>query len=99
MQIHRCITDLIGNTPLLELERFQKGLSARIIAKCEFMNPLSVKDRPVLGMITEAENRGELKLGGTIIEATSGNTGMALAFIGALRGYRVILCMSEMQSV
>ena len=93
------ITDLIGRTPLLELERYAKGAPARILAKLEMFNPIAVKDRPVWFMIQGAEERGEIKPGDILIEATSGNTGMALAYIGAMKGYRVVLCLSEIQSV
>ena len=99
MNYAESITDLIGNTPLLELSRFISDAGARVFAKCEFMNPMSVKDRAVLSMIECAERRGDIRAGDTLIEATSGNTGMALAFIGGMKGYRVIICMSEMQSV
>lgn len=99
MKIAKTIVELIGNTPLLELANFTHGARARLVAKCEFMNPMSVKDRPVLSMIENAERRGDIRPGDTLVEATSGNTGMALAFIGAMKGYRVILCMSEIQSV
>ncbi len=71
----------------------------RLYAKCEFMNPLSLKDRPVLQIIQDAEESGELKPGGTLLEATSGNTGMAVASIAAVRGYKAILVMSEIQSL
>lgn len=91
------ITGLIGNTPLVRLGRIAPD--ANIIAKCEFLNPLSVKDRPVLGIIEEAERSGRIKPGSTLIEATSGNTGMAVAFIAAVRGYRAVLVMSEIQSL
>lgn len=70
-----------------------------MLGKCEFLNPIAVKDRPVFTMIREAERRGDIGPGSTLIEATSGNTGMALAYIGSLRRYRVVLCMSEIQSV
>jgi len=93
------ITDLIGRTPLLELSRYAEGAPARILAKLEMFNPIAVKDRPVWYMIQGAEERGEIKPGDTLIEATSGNTGMALAYIGAMKGYRVVLCISEIQSV
>jgi len=93
------IIDLIGNTPLLALDRVNRDGGARVLAKCEFFNPIAVKDRPVLAMIREAERRGDLRPGTTLIEATSGNTGMALAYIGRLKGYRVVLCMSEIQSL
>ncbi len=92
------ITDLIGNTPLLALDRINDG-GARILGKCEFLNPIAIKDRPALMMIREAERRGDIGPGSTLIEATSGNTGMALTYIGRMRGYRVVLCMSEIQSL
>lgn len=99
MPIARSITELIGRTPMLELGRFSEGCPARIVAKCEFLNPMSVKDRAVFSMVTKAEDRGDIRPGDVLIEATSGNTGMALAFIGVMKGYRVILCMSEIQSI
>ena len=89
--------DLIGNTPLMRLGRLAAGQA--IYAKCEFMNPISVKDRPVLRIIEDAEEKGLLKPGGTLIETTSGNTGMAVASIAAIKGYRAILVMSEIQSI
>jgi cysteine synthase A len=70
-----------------------------VYAKCEFMNPLSIKDRAVLQIITDAEDEGRIRPGDTIIETTSGNTGMALAYIARLRGYRAVLVMSETQAV
>jgi len=91
------LTELIGNTPLLSLRAFAP--EHHILAKCEFMNPISIKDRPVREIIARAEARGELKPGDTIIEATSGNTGMALASIGNRLGYRVLIVMSEIQSL
>lgn len=99
MKYASSITDLIGNTPLLALDRINEGGGARVMGKCEFLNPIAIKDRPVFAMIREAEVRGDLAPGATLIEATSGNTGMALAYIGRMRGYRVALCMSEIQSV
>jgi cysteine synthase A len=93
------VIDLIGNTPLLALDRINHGGSARLFGKCEFLNPIAIKDRPALFMIREAEERGELSPGDTLVEATSGNTGMALAYIGRMKGYKVVLCMSEIQSV
>jgi cysteine synthase A len=99
MKFAASITDLIGHTPLLELQRFAAGAGARVFAKLEMFNPVAVKDRPVWYMIQGAEERGDIKPGDTLVEATSGNTGMALAYIGALKGYRVVLCMSEIQSV
>jgi len=97
MIFHNDITSLIGSTPLLRLGRL--AADAQVYAKCEFMNPLSVKDRPVLQIIRDAEENGQLQPGGTLIEATSGNTGMAVASIAAVRGYRAVLVMSEIQSL
>lgn len=97
MKIFNAVSDLIGQTPLLRLGRIARDY--QIFAKCEFMNPISVKDRPVLQIIEDAEREGKLKPGSTLIEATSGNTGMAVAFIGAIKGYQVILIMSEIQSL
>ena len=91
------LTELIGNTPLLNLKRLSG--TDQVLVKCEFLNPMSVKDRPVLWIIEEAERSGELKSGGTLIEATSGNTGIAVASIAAIKGYRAILVMSEIQSL
>jgi cysteine synthase len=93
----RNITEMIGNTPLLRLEHLAED--SEIYAKCEFMNPLSLKDRPVLQIIRDAEESGRLKPGGTLLEATSGNTGMAVASIAAVRGYKAVLVMSEIQSM
>jgi len=90
------LLDLIGNTPLIRLERMGGG---RVYGKAEFLNPGgSVKDRPAKRMIEAAEHDGRLKPGGTIVEATSGNTGIGLALVGVRRGYRVILCMPENMS-
>lgn len=91
------ITDLIGKTPLLHLNRLFPN--RKIFGKCEFMNPLSIKDRPVLQIFNDAEERGELKQGDVVIECTSGNTGMAVAYISAIKGYKAVLVMSEIQSV
>jgi len=99
MRIAAGLTDLIGRTPLLELARYAAGSPARILAKCEFMNPYSVKDRPVLYMLRAAEEDGRLPPGGTIVEATSGNTGIAIASQAAVKGYKAILVMSEIVSV
>ena len=93
------VLDLVGNTPLLALDRINEEGAARVLGKCEFFNPVAIKDRPALWMIREAERRGDIRPGTTLVEATSGNTGMALAYIGRMRGYRVVLCMSEIQSV
>ena len=92
------LTDLIGNTPMLRLNRLAAGLDAEILAKLEMFNPYSLKDRPALYMIEEAERSGQLKPGGTIVEASSGNAGTALTYIGRLKGYRVVICMSENMS-
>lgn len=97
MNYYHDFTEMIGKTPLLRLQRLAPEL--QIYAKCEFMNPLSLKDRPVLQIITDAEQTGTLQPGSTLIEATSGNTGMAVASIAAIKGYRAILVMSEIQSV
>ena len=100
--IAKQLTDLIGRTPLLELNKFsaQKGLATSIIAKVEFFNPGgSVKDRIALAMIEDAEQRGLLKPGATIIEPTSGNTGVGLALVSAVKGYHLILTMPETMSV
>lgn len=100
-QIARDITELVGQTPLLEAARFgrARGLLCRLLAKLEYLNPAgSVKDRVALWMIREGERAGTLTPGATIIEPTSGNTGIGLAAIGAARGYRVILTMPETMS-
>ena len=102
MKLYQNIAELIGNTPLLALNRFMQseGLSASLAAKLESFNPAgSVKDRIALSMIDEAEKSGKLKAGGLIIEPTSGNTGVGLASVAAARGYRVMLTMPETMSV
>ncbi|MEB4615629.1 cysteine synthase A [Leucobacter sp. M11] len=94
------ITQAFGNTPLVRLNRVTEGSAATVLAKLEFYNPGgSVKDRLGIAIVDAAEQSGELAAGGTIIEATSGNTGIALALVGAARGYRVILTMPETMSV
>lgn len=101
-KIAKQLTDLVGNTPLLELTNFnaEKKLPARVIAKLEYFNPAgSVKDRLALAMITDAEEKGLLKPGATIIEPTSGNTGVGLAFVSAAKGYTLILTMPETMSL
>lgn len=97
MRYSNSMLDLIGNTPLVRLNNLSEN--ATLLAKCEFMNPFSVKDRPMFNIIDRAEKTGKIKPGDTLIETTSGNTGMALAYIAALKGYKVILCMSSIQSV
>lgn len=97
--IHPDITTAFGDTPLVRLNRVTEGLGATVLAKLEFYNPASsVKDRIGIAMINAAEASGELKPGGTIVESTSGNTGIALAMVGAARGYRVILTMPASMS-
>jgi cysteine synthase A len=94
------ITQVIGNTPLVRLNRVTEGVGAEVIAKLESQNPAaSVKDRIGAAIIDAAEASGELKPGGAIVEGTSGNTGIALAMVGAARGYRVILAMPETMSL
>lgn len=98
-RIYNDVSELIGRTPLVRLNRLTAGLDAQVVAKLEFYNPAnSVKDRIGAAIIDAAEASGELKPGGTIVEATSGNTGIALAMIGAARGYKVILTMPETMS-
>ena len=100
MPIHKSIIDTIGHTPLVRLNRITAGLPATIAVKCEFFNPLgSVKDRIGAAMIADAEAKGLLKEGTTIVEPTSGNTGIALAFVAAAKGYKLILTMPETMSV
>jgi cysteine synthase B len=94
------LADTVGNTPLVRLQRLGGGNGNVLLAKLEGNNPAgSVKDRPALSMITEAERRGDIRPGDTLIEATSGNTGIALAMVAAIKGYRLILVMPEHQSV
>lgn len=102
MAIKKSITELIGGTPLLELVNYEKEnhLNAKIVAKLEYFNPAgSIKDRVANAMIADAEASGVLKPGATIIEPTSGNTGIGLAAVGAAKGYRVILTMPETMSI
>ena len=95
-RIYNDITEAFGNTPLVQLNRITEGAEGRILAKLEFYNPSSsVKDRLGIAMVDAAEAAGALKPGGTIVEATSGNTGIALAMVGAARGYRVVITMPE----
>ncbi len=102
MTIAKKLTELVGNTPLLELNKFSAGkhIGTSIIAKLEYFNPAgSVKDRIALAMVEDAERKGTLKAGATIIEPTSGNTGVGLAFVSAVKGYKVILVMPDSMSV
>ena len=102
MKIYRSVSDLIGNTPLLMLERIEKeyGLCAHVLAKLEMNNPAgSVKDRVALSMIRDAEASGRLQAGGTVIEPTSGNTGIGLAALCAAMGYRAIITMPNTMSI
>jgi len=101
-KIAKKLTDLVGNTPLLELENYEKknNINAKIIAKLESFNPASsVKDRIALAMITDAEEKGVLTENSIIIEPTSGNTGIGLAFVSAAKGYKLILTMPETMSL
>jgi len=99
---YESILDTIGHTPIVKLNRLEKelGLKAHIYAKLEFLNPGgSVKDRPAYNMILEAEKEGLIKEGGTIIEGTSGNTGIGLAMVAAAKGYKIKICMPENMSI
>jgi cysteine synthase A len=99
MKVYNNITEVFGNTPLVRLNRITDGAKANVLAKLEFYNPTStVKDRIGIAMIDAAERSGQLKPGGTIVEATSGNTGIALAMVGAARGYKTILTMPDSMS-
>ncbi len=99
MTLYNNITEIVGNTPLVKINNITDGAKANVFAKLEFYNPTStVKDRIGIAMVDAAEKSGQLKPGGTIVEATSGNTGIALAMVGAARGYKVILTMPESMS-
>jgi cysteine synthase A len=99
MRVHAGFVDLVGNTPLVRLERASKATGCEILGKCEFLNPGgSVKDRAALAIITDAERRGLLRPGGVIVEGTAGNTGIGLALVGNARGYRTVIVMPETQS-
>lgn len=98
-QCYPTLEQFVGNTPLVRLQRLARGLPSTVLAKLEGNNPAgSVKDRPALNMIVQAEARGEIRPGDTLIEATSGNTGIALAMVAAIKGYRMVLIMPENMS-
>lgn len=98
--MYKTLDDFVGNTPLVQLKRMAGNTSNTILLKLEGNNPAgSVKDRPAFSMISRAEARGEIKPGDTLIEATSGNTGIALAMVAAMRGYKMVLVMPENQSI
>jgi cysteine synthase A len=99
MQIRNGIIEAIGNTPLIELKRASQATGCTILGKAEFMNPgQSVKDRPALHIILEAEKRGEIRPGGLVVESTAGNTGIGLALVANARGYRTLIVIPETQS-
>ncbi|MDF2444904.1 MAG: cysM [Moraxellaceae bacterium] len=99
MPVYPTIADTVGHTPLVRLQRLPGATSNTVLVKLEGNNPAgSVKDRPALGMISEAEARGDIRPGDTLIEATSGNTGIALAMAAAIKGYRMVLIMPDNQS-
>src|SRR5438270_10924906 len=99
MDVHESILDLIGNTPLVRLDRAARHVKPTILGKLEYMNPAgSVKDRIGIRMIEDAERRGLLRPGGTIVEPTSGNTGVGLAIAAAIKGYRTIFVMPDKMS-
>jgi len=98
--LYKTLEDFVGNTPLVKLQRMAGNTSNTILLKLEGNNPAgSVKDRPALSMIKRAEARGDIKPGDTLIEATSGNTGIALAMVAAMRGYKMVLVMPENQTL
>ena len=102
MSIYKSMTELVGKTPILELSNYEKvkGLNATLAAKLEYFNPAgSVKDRIAKAMIEQAEADGVLKPGATLIEPTSGNTGIGIAAVAAAKGYKVIITMPETMSV
>ena len=96
----KTLEDFVGNTPLVQLQRLPGKTTNRLLVKLEGNNPAgSVKDRPALSMIQRAEARGEIRPGDTLIEATSGNTGIALAMAAAMKGYRMLLVMPDNMSI
>ncbi len=99
MDKRKNVCALIGNTPLLRLERASERTGCEILGKCEFLNPgQSVKDRAALYIVLDAEERGALRPGGVVVEGTAGNTGIGLALVGRARGYRTVIVMPETQS-
>jgi len=99
MIIAKGLTDLIGNTPILELKRLFPGSKARVLAKLELLNPMSIKDRAVLSMIQAAVEEGHISPGTEVVEASSGNTAIAIASLGSILGFRVRIYMSELASL
>ncbi|MGB5874247.1 MAG: pyridoxal-phosphate dependent enzyme, partial [Bacteroidota bacterium] len=100
IRYHQSILEAIGNTPLVRLNKVTQGLQGLILAKVEYVNPGgSVKDRIGVSIVEEAEQRGDLKPGGTIVESTSGNTGMGLALVGAVRGYKTVFTLPDKMSM
>ncbi|MEM5947962.1 cysteine synthase A [Spirochaetia bacterium 38H-sp] len=100
MAVYNNVLELVGKTPLVRLNRLSEGLEAEVLVKLEYFNPLSsVKDRIGYSMVVEAEKKGLIRPGATIVEATSGNTGIALAYVGAVKGYKVVLTMPESMSI
>ena len=96
MKVYNNITEVFGNTPLVRINKITDGAAGNVFAKLEFYNPSSsIKDRLGIAMIDAAEASGELKPGGTIVEATSGNTGIAVAMVAAARGYKSVMTMPE----
>ena len=99
MTVHRSVVDLIGNTPLLRLNKVSEETGCEILGKCEFLNPgQSVKDRPARSIIEAAEAEGAIRPGGIIVEGTAGNTGIGLAMVGRAKGYRSVIVIPETQS-
>src|SRR5581483_3385663 len=96
MDVSNSLAELVGNTPLVKLSRFGRDLKHNLLGKCEFLNPGgSVKDRIAFHMVERAEESGQLRPGSTIVEATAGNTGIGLALVAALKGYKLVVVMSE----